>query len=330
MDTEVNPLPFALGWVFSDMKTDYQTLQARRLNEWEREELFLEASPFFHLYTSPVEDVVLIRNDVSRGIAISYMAIAALETGVKIDAYAIMSNHFHFILQGTMDKVQSFYHLFRHLLDVYLARSEKIKVFKNVEAGLTEITSLRQYRDEVAYVLRNPFVVRTDVNIMANEMTSAHLYYTPYRSSNGLKAKDLTVQQKRTLLKSGALTLPEEWYIVDNHVDPVSFVDYPMVESLFAHARQFVYSLLKNVEAQIEIAISHGETPVIPDEELLKKAFMICNKRYHQKGPSALTTIQKKELAAQLHKEYYASAAQLARVTGLPPKELEAMFPKAQ
>lgn len=312
------------------MKIDYQTLQARRLNEWEREELFLKASPFFHLYTSPVEDVVLIRNDVSRGIAISYMAIAAREAGVKIDAYAIMSNHFHFILQGTRDKILAFYHLFRHLLDVYLARSEKIRVFKNVEPGLTEITSLKQYRDEVAYVLRNPFVVRTDVNILANEMTSAHLYYSPYRSSNGLKAKDLTVQQKRALLKSGALSLPEEWYIADHHVDPVSFVDYPMVESLFAHARQFVYSLLKNVEAQIEIAISHGETPVIPDEELLKKAFSICHNRFRQKGPGALTLLQKKELAVELHKDYYASAAQLARVTGLTAKELEPMFPKAQ
>lgn len=310
------------------MKKDYQAKQAERLNEWEREELFLKASPFFHLYTSPVEDMVLIRNDVSRGVAISYMAIAARETGVKIDAYAIMSNHFHFVLQGGHDRCLAFYNLFRHLLDVYLARSEKITVFKKVEAGLTEILTLKQYRDVIAYVLRNPFVVRTDINILANEMTCAHLYFSPYRSHKGVQACEMTVRRQRSLLKSGSLAFSDEWVIVDRHVDPASFVDYQMTESLFAHARQFVYSLLKNVEAQVEIATSLGETPVIPDEELLKKAFIICHNRFRQKGPGALSTLQKKELATELRKEYYASVPQLARVTGLSPKDLEALFPK--
>ena len=312
------------------MKTDYQTKQAARLNEWEREEFFLKASPFFHLYTSPVENMLLIRNDVSRGVAISYMAIAARETGVKIDAYAIMSNHFHFVLQGSRDRCNSFYNLFRHLLDIYLARSEKITVFKNVEAGFTEIVTLKQYRDVIAYVLRNPFVVRTDINILANEMTSAHLYFSPYRAHKGIKASELTIRQQRSLLKSGSLAFSDEWIILDRHVDPASFVDYQMTESLFAHARQFVYSLLKNVEAQVEVAVGLGETPVIPDEEILNRAFTICHHRFRQKGPGALTVLQKKELAVELRKEFFASVPQLARITGLSPKELEAMFPKVR
>ena len=312
---------------FAPMKTDYSILQAERQAEWERENNFRAACPIFHLYSSPVESQVIIANPFSRDLSITYMGVAANESGVVVLAYAVMSNHFHFILRGSREKCQQFFVRFRYLLDLYLSRSEKITHFKTAVSGLTEITGLKQFRNEVAYVLRNPYVARTDINPILCEWTSAFLYFNPRLDIGGKAFGELTVREKRALFKATSLVVPDDWRIIDGHINPASFVDYRLVESMFVHARQYVNTLLKNVEAQVEIAISHNEAPVIPDEELLPKVLRLCHDLFHQESPRFLQDYQKKQLAREVRNRYHASVSQLARHVGLPQKELQAMFP---
>lgn len=309
------------------MKTDYTILQAERQTEWEREDLFRSACPIFHLYSSPIDSQIIITNAFSRDLSITYMAVAAHETDVVVLAYAVMSNHFHFILKGSHEQCQAFFARFRNLLDVYLSRTEKITLFKTAVAGRTEITSLKQFRNEVAYVLRNPYVARTDINPILCEWTSAPLYFNPKLEQKGKPFAELTTREKRVIFRSENLSVPDDWRIVDSHVNPASFVDYRLVESLFAHARQYINTLLKNVEAQVEIAISHNEAPVIPDEELLPKVLKLCHELFHQEGTRALQDYQKKQLAREIRNRYHASVSQLTRHVGLTLRELQAMFP---
>ena len=309
------------------MKTDYTVLQAERRNEWEREDLFRSACPIFHLYSSPIESQVIIANTFSRDLSITYLAVAAQETGVVVLAYAVMSNHFHFILKGSREKCQAFFVRFRSLLDIYLSRNEKITLFKTAVAGLTEITSLKQFRNEVAYVLRNPYVARTDINPILCEWTSAPLYFNPKIEKAGKPFAKLTTREKRAVFRSENLSVPDDWRIVDNHVDPASFVDYPFVEAMFAHTRQYINTLLKNVEAQVEIALSHNEVPVIPDEELLPMVLRLCHDLFHQEGIRSLLDYQKKQLAKEVRNRFHTSVSQLARLIGLSQKELLALFP---
>ena len=46
---------------------------------------------------------MIFKNDVERAIALVYLAIAAVLSGVEVLAYALMSNHFHFIGSSTVD-----------------------------------------------------------------------------------------------------------------------------------------------------------------------------------------------------------------------------------
>ncbi len=313
------------------MKTDYQTTQSEWMAEREREDRFRATGPYYHVYTEPVEDQVLISPGETLDTAIIYMAIAARETGVTVLVYAVMSNHFHWILRGKPAKCKAFFERFRHLMDIYLARHCKTGVFKSVQAGYTEITSLIQFRDETAYVLRNPFVVRTDINPFFNLWTSAHLYFSPCPVNPvGIPAGKLSYRTKKGLTKSNTLLLSDDWRMVDHQIDPSSFVDYKTVESFFAHARQFAYALFKNTEKHVEIALRYGETPVIPDEEMLPIVFRLCKKRFGADGTRQLTERQKKELAVALRQDYGSSRSQLARLTGLQQATVEAMFPVLQ
>ena len=64
------------------------------------EEAFRQAGPIHHLYTKGLECEVLFHSDEDRIVAVNYVAIAIKVSGCKLLAYAVMDNHFHFIVEG--------------------------------------------------------------------------------------------------------------------------------------------------------------------------------------------------------------------------------------
>ena len=70
--------------------------------EWMQEQLFRESGPFYHLSTKPLENGLIFECDDERKVAINLIALLAKETHVDMLAFAIMSNHFHFIIKGEL------------------------------------------------------------------------------------------------------------------------------------------------------------------------------------------------------------------------------------
>ena len=302
-----------------------------RRNEWELERLFREGEPFFHLHTEPLKTGVIFMSDEERAVALVYVAIAAMMARVEILAYALMSNHFHFILRGEEARCKDFYARFSAMLVLYFSRHGRPRVLDPIgDPTPTSITSLKQLRDEIAYVIRNPFVVRRDVNPFAYPWCSGFLYFNPILSMlKQQPASALTLRQKRALTHSRDLPIPPGLTLVDGHVFPGSFVNYRLVESMFTDCRQFMFWVFKNVEALVETALRLGEKPSLPDDDILAVSLQLCKKEYGVKGPSYLTENQKYDLAKKLKYDYYASNGQVARFTGLPPRTVDALFPLA-
>ena len=287
---------------------------------------------FYHLHTKPPENGIIIADKESLYTAITYMSIAARDAGVSILAYAVMSNHFHWLIRGTEDSAASFFERFRRLLDVYLTRHGKGSVIRLIELGITEIDSLKQFRDEVAYILRNPYVIRSDVNILCNLLTSSFLYFNPLLPlMKSTSFGKLTKADKRNLLSSSTLVLPDDTLIVDGRVvNPESFVDYKTVEALFYNAKKFSVWLLKNVEAQVEVSLRMGENANLSDEELSPIVWKYCKDHFNNTDTGTLTPQQCKELIQEFKFNYYASNAQIARLTDIPLSMINAMFPPSQ
>ncbi len=298
-------------------------------NEWEIERLFRESGPFFHVHTEPLETGVIFMTDEERQVAMVYVAIAAMLAGVEVVAFALMSNHFHFILRGQEGRCRAFYARFAKMLDLYLSRHGRPGVLDSIgQPAPTPITTLKQFRDEIAYVIRNPFVVRKDINPFAYPWCSGFLYFNPMLSMLKQKpASALTLREKRALTHSRSLPLPTDLTLVDGRVFPGSFVNYRLVESMFTDCRQFMFWVFKNVEAQVETALRLGDKPSLPDDDILAVSLQLCKKEFGVKGPSHLTESQKYDLAKKLKYDYYASNGQLARFTGLPPQTVNSLFP---
>ena len=291
------------------------------------ERLFRESPPITHLHTSPLEHDVFYRTPKEKELVLLYVAVAKKKSGCRLLAYSLMSNHFHFILMGDEGQVDAFWHILEQLLAIYYQRHGRPGLMKQVHASKTPITSLQQLRNEIAYVIRNSFVARTDVHVFADPWSSGHLYFNPLLVTEGVSASTLKGRTLRETTCSRDLDLDPSIFIKDGKVQPWSFVDYKLVEAFYDNARQFVHSVLKNVEAQVETASRYGEKPFLSDEELLPIVFKLCRERFKADGPSNLDLPDRKRLGVLLKNGYSASNKQIARVARLPIQEVNAIFP---
>ena len=232
--------------------------------------------------------------DEERAVAMIYVAIAAMLAGVEVLAFALMSNHFHFILRGDEGRCRDFYARFSKMLGLYFSRHGRAGVLDSIGMPVpTPISTLKQLRDEIAYVIRNPLVARKDVNVFAYPWCSGFLYFNPMLSMLRQKpASTLTLKEKRELTHSRDLPLPMGLTLIDGRVFPGSFVNYRLVESMFTDCRQYLFWVFKNVERQVETAIRLGEKPSLTDDEMLSTSLRLCKEDFGVNGPSKLTESQ--------------------------------------
>ena len=299
-----------------------------RYSDTPAERAFLNAAPCFHLYTTPLESDFFFHDDHERVIALNLMAIAKMALDCKLLAYSIMTNHFHFILSGQEEEVLSFFERYKLLLDNYFSRHGKPGIMRSVKAGITAINDLRQLRTEIAYVIRNAFVARPEVNVFADPWSSGFLYFNPLLVKDGVSASSLKGRSLREFTCSRTITeVDARIYVKDGVAQPWSFVDYEYAMSFYDSARQFIYSVLKNVEAQVETSLKYGDNPAVNDEELFPLVLELSKKAFKDAGLLQLSAQQKKELAVLVKNKYHSSNKQLARVIKMPISEVDALFP---
>lgn len=293
-----------------------------------QELLFRESGPYHHLHTKPLENDIIFQDDEERKVAINFIAITAKEVHIDILAFALMSNHFHFIIRGEKVDCLDFFQRLKKRLAYYLARKGRPGVLDSVEPETPAITTLTQLRNEIAYVIRNPYVVRVDVNPLTWPWCSGYLSFNPLLSQmHSRPVSELTFREKREITLSRSTDLPSDLRIRDGMIAPESFVNYKLVERLFPNARKYTWWVFKNVEAYVGTAISFGEQPNLSDDELFVVTMRLCEQRFGTKGTANLTEQQKKQLVVLLKNDWYASNGQAARLAQLPLQTVNALFP---
>lgn len=288
---------------------------------------FKEAGPIYHLYTKPLEADTLYQNEQERIAALNLLSISIVESPCKLLAYSLMSNHFHFIIGGSTDQVLAFFSAFKKRLKTFYRYHGRSIDLSGMEPGLTFIEDIRHFRSELAYVIRNAFVVRPDINVFADPWSSGFLYFNPWLVKEGVPGDKLNVMETRAFARSRSATFVDPRIHVKNGMaQPWSFVDYTRAMSFYDNARQFVYSVLKNVEAQVQTSLRYGEIPQLPDEELIPIIYKYCKESLGQQ-PSELNLKGKQQLAIMLKNEYYASNGQIARLARMPLSDVNDLFP---
>ena len=300
----------------------------KTMTNWQIEQEFVRRGPFTHLYTSPLENGLLAEDDEDRKVIMNMIALVTREVNVKVLAYAIMSNHIHLMINGDVIQAKDFYEHLIARLTRYLMGKGKGALASQIHCGTTAVTSLKQFRNEIAYIIRNPFVVRNDINLFSYQWCSGYLYFNQFLcATRGKPASEIGYRERRLITRTSNTPIPDEFRVLNGLILPESFVDYKLVEILFADARQFLFCVLKNVEAQVEIALSRGELPHLSDDEMFQLSCNMCRKQYGAGSVKELDDTQRKELAVTLRNQYAASNGQLSRFTGLDLATINQMYP---
>ena len=87
------------------------------------ERLFLEGEGFFHLCTKPIEIDILFRSPEELNEALNMVAMAVFAANCRLLAFAIMSNHLHFVIEGSRSSCEAFFGHFHLLLSKFLSRT---------------------------------------------------------------------------------------------------------------------------------------------------------------------------------------------------------------
>ena len=289
----------------------------------------MEGGRFFHVCTKPIETDVFFHSEEEMNLALNAIAIAVFLSGCRMLAFAVMSNHFHFIIEGSQEVCEAFFNEFKMHLGKFLTRSATKALLKSCDAQYIHIDNIRQLRDEIAYVIRNPFASRTNVNMFAYRWCSGYLYFNGLAPlfRQGVKASEMTHDWRRAFMKSRSAQVDPRILVLDGTALPSCFVDYRRAESFFENAREFQHCLLKNVESQISIAKRIGDTITLDDHEMWELVFRICRNTYKVGGPKELSQENKVSLARSLKYDYGASNAQISRCTGMLRSAIDQIFP---
>lgn len=291
--------------------------------------LFQGGGPFYHVCTKGAEADIYFRNEEEMNLALNVIALAVFVTGCRLLAFAVMSNHFHFLIEGSIDECVAFFEEFKSRLCKVLPSASAREEARKCVVSYIRVEDLAQLRTEIAYVVRNPFVANRNVNMFSYPWCSGYLYFNgnESRMKEGERAIDMPHAFRRAFLHSRSADIDPRITVLDGVAMPSCFVDYHRAESFFEDARDFQHCLLKNVESQVVIAKRIGESVSLDDYELRSIMFQKCNTVYHVSGPKELNNQDFVNLARTLKYDFCASNAQLSRILNKPQSQIDQIFP---
>lgn len=311
------------------------------------EEAFSNGGPYYHAYTSGKDTPILFTDKKSLAFAMNVIAQAAyIYPCVRILAFEVMNNHFHFILSGSKDECLAFCkrilkRIRKHFPDA-----------ANTSLSIKDINDLATLRNNITYVNRNGYAADPNHTPFSYPWGTGRYYYLDEPA--GIPVSWVNYNELRRILRCRDLSISQEWNLVgcienwikagdstisvtvrslrqldlsESYVSPASYCDIRFGMSMFRDAHHYFQEVTKNIEAYSELALEIGDNDFLTDTELFAKLGSILKERYGNAGVRNLTIAQKLDIARMLHYDYRSSNGQIRRLLGLSQYDVDSLFP---
>ena len=311
------------------------------------ETTFASGGPYWHAYTSGKSTPLLFASLTDFAFVMNIIAqTVAVVAGVKILAFEVMDNHFHFVLAAERSAVMEFW--------TYITRrlGRAFPLMKDMELELKPIGSLSSLRNTIVYVNRNGYVANPDHTPFSYPWGTGRHYFLD--SPGGIKLSDCGFNEKREMFRCRTPQLPDEWLVLNlptsmaspaktsladrqnppkrpestvDFVSPSSYCALRFGMAMFRDAHHYFSMLTKNVEAYSELAAELDDGEFLTDAELFTQITKIIREKYGLERLRDLTKAQKLDLARALHYDWRSSNGQIRRILGLTQYEVDSLFP---
>ena len=285
---------------------------------------------FWHLFTPGHLAGLLFRNDEEFGFGMNLMGFCADRFPMlKIYTFELMNNHLHSILSGKKEYCEEMFDMFKARLQRYLTIQGTETDMKAFKASLIHIADLQALRNEIVYVNRNGYLVKSSYTPYSYLWGAGWLYYNPiYKLLPSTTFNTLSIRDKRSICRSRDVTMSDRIEVLNNIILPSSFCCIKEGECFFRDAHHYFNLLSKNYEAYSQIAKRLKDSVFLSDEEMYSAVKSICSKNYNLSKPALLPSTVKIDLAKKMHYEYNASNKQIERILKMEAAIIESLFPK--
>ena len=284
------------------------------------EATFLDGEPYWHAYTSgkdtPLlfsleEDFVFVMNVIAQS--------AALFPEVRIIAFEVMNNHFHFVVSADEKAVLTFWGFVRKRL----VRS--FPLMKGLQITIKPIGDLGALRNNIVYTNRNGYVADSSHTPFSYPWGTGRYYFLD--RPRGKTLARIFVDDKRRMFRCRTPALPSGWEVSNGYVAPWNYCAVKLGMAMFRDAHNYFMMVSKNVEAYAELAVELDDGEFLTDTELFARLSALLRSDYGVFSIKDLVKPQKIDVARKLRYEFRSSNGQIRRVLGLSQYEIDSIFP---
>lgn len=275
--------------------------------------------------TDHLEDQIWFRDDADFKVGMNYVALIAAMMGIRILAFVLMSNHVHFVLEGTREEALAFITEFKRRYSKYVQRKYGIRKLLRSNGVDIRPVGLEEESLEraIAYVQMNCVAANICVHPLQYPWGTGACFFNPVRPG-GTPVGRLSARARRRVLSSWAIP-PQDFFLTDaGYVDPACYVDVRSVEQLFRTPARLNYFLRNSSKARLRL--EGNAMPSFRDQSILTAIPDLCRSLFRRSGVEELSPEQRGELLRQLRFRFSADVAQLSRILGIPYGETARML----
>ncbi len=258
-----------------------------------------------------VKDFIAGMNDVG---------LCILGFDVSILCFCLMSNHFHFVLYGTLAECRKFSEEYKRRCAIRMRfLSGEVKGMKEVGVQIDEIISWEYLENVIAYVLRNPMAAGISVMPYHYRWSSAALYFSGGKNVSGERLNDMSERKRLRILKSRT-SVPDS-YVVNSEgmIHPLCYVNTEAVEKIFRHPARLMMSIARKVENDVELLLGIADNVTMTDQEMMTQMNDLIRNEFGKDSIAQLSMEQRIKLCLLLNRNFRAGVKQIARITRLDP-----------
>lgn len=291
---------------------------------FECESTFRRMGPVYNANT-PENHPIIFKKEQDYKAAMSILAVCIrMFPEIKLYAFQLMSNHIHLVVGGQAASIHRFFEYFVSRLKKYFGDAVDLSGFT---LKLFLVTDIAYFRNAIAYVNRNGFVVNNDVTPFSYQWGSSRYFFQPVSRQYDEKCSHaIGVAALRSLMHSRTCDHLKDLRTIDGYISPVDFCNITEAESIFRDAKQYFYTISRNIESNSEIAKSIGESIYYTDNDLYSAASKMAMEHFGNHNLKILPVDAKIEIAKRLHYDYNATDKQLTRLLGIDLMLLKALF----
>ena len=207
----------------------------------------MENKQFYHLCGDGANSRNFITCHADYCTAFNLVGVCAANTEVEVVSFSVEESHGHYLLWGLLEACTSFKIMYETQYKHYAAATRPKGYELILEDELYPVDDEQYLKNVAAYTIIQPTKDGKPIMFYDYRWGTGSMYFRDknhvpvwYYDENGIIRKPVPFGQlnrleKRAIVHSQSLTIPEDWIICNDLILPPNYVDVNRFESIYIH-----------------------------------------------------------------------------------------------